>query len=221
MKAVLGISGLVFATVLAASAVAPGEETFLGRSKEAWNQEFDSSTGQKRVYAAWALAQLAGLPSADLNLLEPLLKDDDATVRYWGAMGVQLHAQNIAKSAASESTAASQRLRPMLNDKAAAPRIAAAKALAMLGQTEQALPVLVAAMDDPQDSVRIQAVAALEKLGPLARPALDTLQKATGDSSEYVKRISERSLASLGVPSKASSLNPKAKKGKGKAKAAP
>jgi len=219
MKAFV-VDGLLLATMLVAGALARGEEAFLGRSREAWNQEFDSSTGQKRVYAAWAIAQLAGQANEELSLLEPLLKDDDATVRYWGAMGFQLRAENADKSDVGRLATASERLRPLLKDKAAAPRIAAAQSLAMLGQTEQALPVLVAAMGDPQDSVRIQAVAALEKLGPAARPAIDTLQKATGDSSEYVKRISERSLASLGVPSKTSSLNAKGKKGKGKAKAA-
>jgi HEAT repeat protein len=220
MKAFV-VDGLLLAIMLAAGALARGDEAFLGRSQEEWKKELDSSTGQKRVYAAWATAQLAGRANAELSSLEPLLKDDDATIRYWGAMGFQLRAENADKSDVEKLATAHERLRPLLKDKSAAARIAASQALAMLGQAEQALPVLVAAMDDPQDSVRIQAVAALERLGPAARPAVDTLQKATGDSSEYVKRISERSLASLGVPSKTSSLNAKAKKGKGKAKAAP
>jgi HEAT repeat protein len=114
-------------------------------------------------------------------------------------------------------TAAVNTLMPLLEDKAAAPRIAAAQALGALGKSDQALPVLVAAMNDPQESVRIQAVAALEKLGPAARPAVETLRTATSDSSEYVKRISARALSSL-EPGR-QLLEPKAKAGKAKAKA--
>jgi HEAT repeat protein len=55
-------------------------------------------------------------------------------------------------------------------------------------------------MESPQESVRIQAVAALAKLGPAARQAVATLTAATTDPSEYVKRISSRALAQLGEP---------------------
>src|SRR5205085_9948977 len=99
-----------------------------------------------------------------------------------------------------------------------APRVAAAEALCLLGQAEKALPVIVAAMGDPQDSVRIQAVGALEKIGPAARPAIGTLQKAATDPSEYVKRISERSLVTLGVAQQPGETKAKAKKGKAKTK---
>ena len=59
-----------------------------------------------------------------------------------------------------------------------------------------------AAMSDPQDAVRIQAIAALEKLGESARPGEATLRAATTDSSEYVKRISTRALIKLDLTKK-------------------
>ena len=57
-------------------------------------------------------------------------------------------------------------LQPLLTDKSAAPRIAGAQGLALVGQADKALPILVAAMDDPQDSARIQAAAALREARP-------------------------------------------------------
>ena len=99
-------------------------------------------------------------------------------------------------------TAVVNTLLPVLDDKSAAPRIAAAEVLGLFGRVDKALPILESAMNDPQESVRIQAVAALEKLGSAARPAEKTLQKATSDSSEYVKRISQRALNRMGAEKK-------------------
>ena len=205
-----------------ASIVAAADEMFLGRSAEEWNKRFASSDGQQRVYAAWAIAQLAGQAQGDKDLisLSRLVHDSDPTVRYWGALGIESF-QKSASGGKRRTDVLADILQPLLNDKSAAPRIAAAKALALVGQTDKALPILVAAMDDPQDSVRIQAVAALEKLGPAARPAVSTLEKATFDSSEYVKRISERSLTALGVETKQGDPKAKGKKAKAKAKSQP
>ena len=200
----------------------PAEEAFLGRSMDEWNEQFASSEGQKRVYAAWAIAQIAGQAQGEKDLinLARLVHDGDTTVRYWGALGLDSF-QKAASGDKRRIDVLADILQPLLGDKSAAPRIAAAQALAMMGQTEKALPILIAAMDDPQDSVRIQAVAALEKLGPGSRPAISTLEKATSDSSEYVKRISERSLVSLGVAQKQAEPKAKAKKAKAKAKSQP
>jgi HEAT repeat protein len=182
--------------------VAGGEETFLGRSVDEWSTALTSSEGQKRVHAAWAIAQLAsksaGGPNDQLHFAElvKLLSDSDSSVRYWGVQGLGAFAERLAKRDGGQMAVVNALL-PLLDDKSPAPRTAAAQALGVLGQSEKALPVLVAAMRDPQDSVRIQAVAALEKLGPAAKPAQATLQAATSDSSEYVKRISQRALARL------------------------
>jgi HEAT repeat protein len=204
-------------------AVLVADDAFLGRSAEEWNKQFASSDAQKRVYAAWAIAELPAV-TADVaarqdrfESLNKLIHDADATVRYWGVLGLGRYAKKSSANEISEKKV-SEALLPLLNDKSSAPRIAAAEAVCLLGQAEKGLPVIVAAMNDPQDSVRIQAAAALEKLGPAARPAISTLEKATSDSSEYVKRISERSLAALGVETKTSEPKAKAKRAKAKAK---
>jgi len=175
------------------------------------------------VYAAWSIAQIDVGDSANqarFESLGKLIQDGDPTVRYWGALGLRRFAQGGAANDSGKQKAIDTLL-PLLRDKSAAPRIAAAESLCVLGQTGKALPIIVNAMDDPQDSVRIQAVAALEKIGAAARPAISTLEKATSDPSEYVKRISQRSLASLGVESKQAEPKAKGKKAKAKAKAEP
>lgn len=181
---------------------AAGQETFLGRSTDQWSAALTSDKAQQRVHAAWAISQLAGRsarePSGQESFAElvKLVNDGDASVRYWGVMGLADYAQPTGGQSGSR-TAPTNTLHPLLADQSPAPRIAAAQVLGLLNQADKALPVLVAAMSDPQEAVRIQAVAALERLGPAARPAVETLRAATGDSSEYVKRISARALARL------------------------
>jgi HEAT repeat protein len=181
------------------------QEKFLSRSVEEWSGALTSSSGPQRMHAAWAIAQLAGRqaggPSDQIHFAElvKLISDSDPTVRYWGVMGLAGFAQ---RKEGGGQTAVINTLQPLLEDKSPASRIAAAQTLGQLGHAKEALPVLVAAMDSPQESVRIQAVAALEKLGPAARPAEATLRSATSDSSEYVKRISSRAVEALGAEKK-------------------
>ena len=219
---VVVIVGVVLWTAFVQAANA--QDTFLGRSADEWSEQLTSSQGQKRVHAAWAIAQLvgraAGGPVDQVHFAElvKLVNDSDPTVRYWGVNGLASYAERLGVKDGGQMAAVNT-LVPLLDDKSPAPRIAAAQTLGVLGKTERALPVLVAAMSDPQESVRIQAVAALEKLGPAARPSLETLRTATSDSSEYVKRISERALTSLEPGRQLSEPKAKARGAKSKLKA--
>jgi len=178
------------------------DDTFLGRSADQWSDALTASKGQERIHAAWAIAQLASRsadgPNGHVYFAElvKLISDSDPTVRYWGVQGLGWYGERVGKQGGGQSVVANT-LRPLLTDKSPAPRIAAAEQLGVLGHADQALPTLVNAMSDPQESVRIQAAAAFEKLGPSARPALETIRRGTSDSSEYVKRITERALARL------------------------
>lgn len=198
-------------------------EEFLGRSFDQWSEMLTSSQPNERTYAAWAIGKLAeqsaGKPNDQVYFAElvKLVHDNDATVRYWGVLGLAGYAKSLPNKDGGQK-AVINTVAPLLEDKAAAPRIAAAQTLGILGQPEKALPVLVAAMSDPQDSVRIQAAGALEAMGPAARPASATLEKGTSDSSEYVKRISERTLQSLDPNRKPPESAAKGKKNKAKAK---
>jgi HEAT repeat protein len=216
---------IIASVVLLAAAQLAGplaaEDSFLGRSAEEWSAALASSQGPTQIHAAWAIAQLAGRSAggpddeAHLAQLKKLISNNDPTVRFWGVQGLATLGQRNGKD--GEGAAILTTLEPLLADKSPAPRLAAAQTLGLLGQPAKALPVLVAAMSDPQESVRIQAVAALEELGEAARPAQATLEQATSDSSEYVKRISERALSALDP--RRTPPQPKAKAGKAKSKA--
>jgi len=214
------IASVVLLTLVYCASASAADDEFLGRSAEEWSRELASSQGQARVYAAWAIAQLAGRSGGlkdpiHIAELTKLIGDSDPTVRYWGVQGLASFSQR-AENKDGGQTAVVAALEPLLADKSPAPRLAAALALGLLGQANKALPILEAAMNDPQEAVRIQAVAALEKLGPAARPALATLEAATSDSSEYVKRISERAVSALD-PGR-TPPQPKTKAGKAKTK---
>jgi HEAT repeat protein len=184
-------------------ASARGEEPqFVGRTRQQWVAEYDAGGEQQRSHAAWALSQFAvqQAGAADsmlwLNQLVQLVESNSPTVRYWGLTGLgqflgKLDADHLARATGRDA------LQNSLNDTSASARVVAAEALARLGKPQSALPVLVAAMQSPQESVRIQATSALASLGETARPALPTLQRATTDDSEYVKRIASRAIARL------------------------
>lgn len=197
---------LVLGTVLLLSGASvfgdDSADTFLGRTSDEWQARLSSDDPQVRAAAAWSIAQYAerdlqrneSLPRLMLNNLD--VHDKDATVRFWMIQGLQrLALARGARAEARETLRVS--LQKSLEDKSPAPRLAAAETLGLLGDIEAALPVLDTAMSHPQDAVRIQAVAALERLGEAARPREATLRAATSDSSEYVKRISTRALLKL------------------------
>jgi hypothetical protein len=200
----LAVVGILF--VSSRSVAAAEEPTFLGRTSDQWLFRLDSDQPHERIEAAWAIAQYAERhprlrPSLRLIMIDSLASHEDAAVRYWMVDG--LRRVTLSKEGDEETrTAAKKSLQTLLTDKAPAPRIAAAETLGLLGESKQALPVLIEAMSHPQEAVRIQAVAALERLGEAARPAEQSLRTATSDSSEYVKRISARALQKLDATKK-------------------
>ena len=201
MRHVLAGMALVALSAVAARGQ-EGDAAFLGRTADEWTAELTSGEQPSKVLAAWAIAQLApqaaGTPAEHIEFarLVTLTSDRDAAVRYWGVTGLAAYAERLEAGDSGRASVAST-LGPLLGDAAPAPRIAAALAIGKLGQPDKAVPVLIAAMSHPQDAVRIQAVSALETLGAAARPAEQALRDAATDSSEYVKRISARTLEKL------------------------
>jgi hypothetical protein len=179
------------------------EPRFLGRTRKEWVGELEASVGRRRrTHAAWALTQLAEREAGPsdtmvwLNELFLLCEDESPSVRYWGHLGVQRFVRKLPPDHPARSST-HKLLADAVADSSLAARIVAAQTLAHLGHTEQALEVLVAALQNPQEGVRIQAISALEQIGLAARPATDAIRAATSDSSEYVKRISARILETL------------------------
>jgi HEAT repeat protein len=187
----------------AANTARADEPRFLGRTRKEWVSELEASAGRRRrSHAAWALAQMADREAGPtgtmvwLNELFLLCEDESSTVRYWGQLGVQNFALKLPPNHPARASTI-KLLMDAATDSSLAARIVAAKTLAQMGHADQGLEVLVDALQDPQESVRIQAIAALEKLGPTARPAEAALRVATSDPSEYVKRIATRALETL------------------------
>ena len=193
---------VAIAAIAALTSSAVADDEFLGRTGEQWSAALTQGSQAQRLQAAWALANLAGRTpggpddNEQFSDLIKLIHDSDASVRYWGAIGLTSFGQQL-KAGDGGRSGVINALAPLLEDKSAAPRIAAAAGLGKLGQADKALPALVAAMGDPQEAVRIQAVSAIESLGPSAAPAAATLAAAQSDASEYVKRISARALERL------------------------
>lgn len=139
------------------------------------------------------VAALAGRPKrADLPPLLEALKDDDAAVRYWAAIGLG-NLGDDARSAANVLTSA-------LADQSASVRIAAARALCKMGLEEKALPVLTKELKDGAQWTRLSAAIVLGEIGEQARPVIPALKEAMKPRKElyaggkYVVRVVNRTL---------------------------
>ena len=149
-------------------------------------------------------AELAS--SLKLNLTKTLAKmteDPDAGVRYWGAMGILMRGQKETKSAHGTLTR-------LLGDKSPSVRIAAAEALGRHGEdadVQRAMAALIELANAAKNGayVAMQAMNAIDALGPKAAPWKDRIQAlplADPNApervrSEYIKRLSEELLSKL------------------------
>jgi len=187
------MAGFLFAIVLSlftahSFAQAP---TVLGKTVDRWEKQL-AADDQDRHLAAWAIAHSG--PSAHEALLAHQ-QHADPVVRFWIIQGIGRNAAEKKPGAPRQKYLSA--LRRALQDRADAPRIAAAAQLARLGNVDEALPILTAALDDPQDPAGIQAAAALATLGRQAAPARAKLQNAAANGSEYVKRLATRALKNI------------------------
>ena len=133
------------------------------------------------------IAANASVGKQALGKLIAALDDEDAAIRYWGATGIG----NIGKDAG----AAEGRMVAALRDGAVSVRVAAARALCMMGKPEQALPVLIGALRSEQTWGRLQAAIVLDSIAEQARPAEQALKQAlTGQPSKYITRVANRAL---------------------------
>jgi HEAT repeat protein len=132
----------------------------------------------------------------NIPALSALLRDDDAAIRWWGATGLL-----ALRSAAAPAKSA---LQGALDDTSPDVRITAAEALAHLGDVGRALPVLEEALRTGNVFVRLGALNAALRLGPIARPLLPAIREAKIDApdqqatAEYVGRMVDYLPARLG-----------------------
>ena len=103
----------------------------------------------------------------------------------WGNLGPKASAQ-------------ADQLKKMLGDNSPVVRIAAARALCLMGQEQDALDTLTEQLASDHQWVRLHAAIALDTLGDKARPAIPALQTALGDKqNKYVVRVANHALNGL------------------------
>jgi uncharacterized sulfatase len=135
--------------------------------------------------AAMASSGVYALPSMLQAMQHP-----DAAVRYWGATGVG----NIGPQAAN----ARQPMMDALKDKSPSVRIAAARALAKLGEVKLALPVLEAELQSEHQWGRLAAAIVLDEMDAQAKPSIPALKKALKNQpNKYIVRVVNRALNEL------------------------
>jgi len=139
------------------------------------------------------LSKVARLASSGLDALPELLRameHTDAAVRYWGATGVG----NIGE----RSAGARLRMINALKDSSPSVRIAAARALAKLGDVKLALPVLEAELQSEHQWGRLAAAIVLDEMDEQAKPAIPALKKAlVNQPNKYIVRVANRALNEL------------------------
>lgn len=125
----------------------------------------------------------------DLPWLRQRLEDADPAVRYWATLGVTLRGPAAIVTAGRAFTA-------RLKDGAAAPRIAAAEALARHGddaQRQEALDVLLVDADVRRHGhyTAMRALEAIDQLGAIAAPIKDAAAAVPDAGEEVVARERE------------------------------
>jgi len=135
-----------------------------------------------RSASSAALKGAKGLPE-----LARAMTHDDATVRYWGAVG-------IGNSGTRENAYKALVLRG-LRDESASVRIASARALCRMGEHGTAIPTLETELASKEEWVRLNAAIVLDEIGDRARPAIPALKEALKDKqNKYVVRVANRAL---------------------------
>jgi arylsulfatase A-like enzyme len=152
------------------------------------------------VERVFALANLASeRNSANLPQLVSALEDSCEPMRWWAAQGCAMLREKAAPAGGA--------LRNRFDDPSGAVQVAAAEALARIGRTEPALPVLERWLTNSASPwFGLQAANVLDRLGESARPALPAMrerlsrvanEEGAADPLQYQRRILERAIAVL------------------------
>ncbi len=149
---------------------------------------------QKRILEA---ADLVGRGPDALPRQVELLAGADAACRYWAAVGLRALAAGAAPAADALTKA--------LADPAPNVRIEAAGALAAMGRTEKAMPLLTKELAAEDANIALHAARTLQLLGEKARPALDALRAAAKDARKrkgplamYIRFSTDAAVKQLG-----------------------
>jgi uncharacterized sulfatase len=131
-------------------------------------------------------------PSAGLDAYRRAMGDSHPAMRYWRVIGLRIALGD------SPPEDIARLVQLVEKDNSMAVRIAAAHTLCRWQNAQAGLPVLTEALESPQPSIQLHAAHALEDLGEQSRPLLPRLRQLAGGSSEYVERVTSRTVKQLG-----------------------
>jgi N-sulfoglucosamine sulfohydrolase len=127
--------------------------------------------GDALVAKIRAIAPLAGeCDTKHLPAFVAAMDDDDAAVRYWGAMGIG--------NLGNRGVPAVDLMSRALGDDSAVVRIAAARALCHMAQPDQALPLLARELHQGAQWERLHAAIVLDEIDGMAMPVVDAMKRA-------------------------------------------
>jgi uncharacterized sulfatase len=139
------------------------------------------------------LVDIATKASLGADVLDDLvagLSDDDPSVRYWSATGIG----NIGADADRARSAVSS----AMTDSSPSVRIAAARAVARLGDPAAAIEVLIRELESEHQWGRLAAAIVLDEMDDQAKPAVAALKKALQDQpNKYIVRVVNRAVNEL------------------------
>lgn len=139
------------------------------------------------------LVKIATQASDGVEALDDLidgLQSDEPAVRYWAARGLGNLGQQAERAHGG--------LAAVMDDSSPNVRIAAARAVARLGDPESALPTLKQELASEHQWGRLAAAIVLDQMGEQARPALDALQEALHDQpNKYIVRVANKAINDL------------------------
>lgn len=139
----------------------------------------------ERVYDL-AVQAAAGDPANGAALVAAL-GDSCEPVRWWAAQGCTVLAHRR-RPAADDAAALETALETALADPSGPVRVAAAEALATLGRSDAALPVLEAAVADvTRPWTALQAGNVLDRIGAAGRPALPAMRRTLAAVGEAAR----------------------------------
>ena len=108
------------------------------------------------------------------------LRHPDPAVRYWAATGIGN------RNASSTLASATADLEVLLKDESENVRIAAARALSVLGKSELALEAFSDALDNGTQWARVHAAIVLDEMDEAARPAIEAMKRNNVNRKEFV-----------------------------------
>ncbi|MBL8799834.1 MAG: HEAT repeat domain-containing protein, partial [Planctomycetia bacterium] len=150
--------------------------------------------------SAMGLSPRAAEVTAEKAALEPLLKDPDKQVAIWARVLLMFLDEKLITTANL-----GQLSKALVSDSDPKVRSTAARALGILGtKARQALPDLLAGLNDREVEVVLTVVGVLGQMTDSARQVIPELERCMDDPNPAVRGLAARSLANLGDQAKGS-----------------